>query len=54
MHTDGEQALLDLGLQLGQTVSVRIRRQETVDRLGTGTTTRHQLVGRADVHDDLG
>ena len=54
VHTDGEQALLDLGLQLGQTVSVRVRRQETVDRLGTGTTTRHQLVGRADVQDDLG
>lgn len=52
VHTDGEQALLELGLQLGQTVSVRVRRQETVDRLGTGATTRHVLVGRA-VQDDL-
>lgn len=53
VHTDGEQALLDLGLQLGQTVSVRVRRHETADRLGAGTATRHELVGPASVQGDL-
>lgn len=53
VHTDGEQALLDLGLQLGQSVSVRVRRTETRDRLGNARTTRHNLVGLAAEQDTL-
>lgn len=54
VHTDGEQALLDLGLRLGQTVSVRTRRQKTSDRLEVGTTNRDDLMGLLAVLDDLG
>ena len=53
VHTDGEQALLNLGLQLGQTVSVRVRRIETRDRLGNTGTTRHDLVGLAGEQETL-
>ncbi len=53
IHTDGEQALMALGLVLGQQVSVLVRRQETVDRLGTGAGTRYQLVGLASDQPDL-
>lgn len=34
-------------------VSGRVRRRETVDRLGTGTTTHHELAGPEPVQDDL-
>lgn len=54
VHTEGEQALLGLRLQLGQTAAVRVRRHETSDRLGTGGTTRHDLIGIDSVQDGLG
>ena len=54
IHTDGEQALLDLGLQLGQQVHVRVRRHQTRDRLNAVGSIRHELLGMASEQEPLG
>lgn len=53
VHTDGEDSLLGLGLQLGQTISARLRRTTEQNRVGITFNIRYEFLGMVGREDRL-
>jgi hypothetical protein len=53
VHTDGEDSLLGLGLQLGQTISARLRRTTEQNKVGITFSIRYEFLGMVGKEDRL-